>query len=276
MPIKVPDGLADYHDDRNPPPKKRQVLFFLGLFFGTIALIVWGAVAVVDQAVARIPPEVEQQLGRAIVPIFAEMAEAGPVQDELNKLLDRLEAQAPDKVTENRDYQVLYVPEEVVNAIAIPGDRVIIYQGLLEQMGSENELMMVLGHELGHFAHRDHLRGLGRGLAVRVALVAVFGDIGALGSIAISGAENLSNAQYSQGQETQADDFGLDLLVAHYGHAAGATDFFQQLSEEGGRGWDFLATHPNPDRRVRQINAWIQERGYPLQTKQPLSAPLQP
>ena len=275
MPIEVPSGFANYDDDRNPPPKKRQILFFLGLFLGTIALIVWGAVLLVDLAVAQIPPEVEQQLGRAIVPVFAEQAQAGPVQEALNALLDRLERQAPAEATTDRDYQVLYVPQEVVNAIAIPGDRVIIYQGLLEQMESENELMMVLGHELGHFAHRDHLRGLGRGIAVRVALAAVLGDVGTLGSIAISGAENLSSSQYSQGQETQADDFGLDLLVGHYGNAAGATDFFQRLSAEGGRGWDFLASHPNPDRRVRQIEAWVQERGYAIGTKQPLPADLQ-
>ena len=275
MPIEVPSGFADYDDDRNPPPKNRQILFFLGLFLGTIALIVWGAVVLVDLAVAQIPPEVEQQLGRAIVPVFEEQAQPGPVQEALNGLLDRLESQAPAEVTTDRDYQVLYVPQEVVNAIAIPGDRVIIYQGLLEQVESENELMMVLGHELGHFAHRDHLRGLGRGIAVRVALAAVLGDVGTLGSTAISGAENLSNSQYSQGQETQADDFGLDLLVAHYGNAAGATDFFQRLSEEGGRGWDFLASHPNPDRRVRQINTWIQERGYTIGKKQPLPADLQ-
>ncbi|MEB3272833.1 MAG: M48 family metallopeptidase [Prochlorothrix sp.] len=276
MPIEIPAGLADYHDDRNPPPKKRQILVFLGLFFGTITLVIWGAVALANQAITLIPPEVEQQLGRVIVPTFEQMAEPGPAQDQLNQLLDRLEREAPAEVTEGRDYQVLYVPQDVVNAIAIPGDRVIIYRGLLDQMGSENELMMVLGHELGHFAHRDHLRGLGRGIVVRVALAAVLGDVGTLGSIAIAGAENLSNAQYSQGQETQADDFGLGLLVSHYGHAAGATDFFQRLGESGGQGWDFLASHPNPDRRVRQLNAWIEERGYDRLEKRSLPSELQP
>ena len=50
----------------------------------------------------------------------------------------------------------------------------VIYQGLLAQAESENELMMVLGHELGHFANRDHLRGLGRALLVQIAIAAFF------------------------------------------------------------------------------------------------------
>ena len=44
--------------------------------------------------------------------------------------------------------------------------------GLLENVESENELAFVLGHELGHFRNRDHLRGLGRGIAFSLVLVA--------------------------------------------------------------------------------------------------------
>ncbi|MEP0779976.1 M48 family metalloprotease [Microcoleus sp. ZQ-A2] len=45
--------------------------------------------------------------------------------------------------------------------LALPGDAIVIYADLVQQAKSQNELMMVLGHELGHFAHRDHWRGLG-------------------------------------------------------------------------------------------------------------------
>ncbi len=38
----------------------------------------------------------------------------------------------------------------------------VVFTGLLEKMTSENELAFVLAHELGHYDHRDHLRGLGR------------------------------------------------------------------------------------------------------------------
>ena len=275
MGIQLPPGTADYQEDLNPTPKNRQILAFGSLWLGVIVAIILLVNALINQMVWWIPPEVEQALGRAIAPIFEQTSQPSPIQDSLNQLLNRLEEEMPPETARDRDYQVIYVAEDVVNAMAIPGDRVIIYQGLLAQMASENELMMVLGHELGHFAHRDHLRGLGRALGLQIALAVVFGDVGTLGSIAVSGAENLSNAQYSQGQETQADDFGLDLLVAAYGHGAGAIDFFQRLQEEGGRGWDFLATHPHPDRRVKHLQKLMRDRGIPLGDKQPLPSVLQ-
>ncbi|MEM9214339.1 MAG: M48 family metallopeptidase, partial [Cyanobacteria bacterium P01_F01_bin.150] len=226
MSIEIPSGAAAYSDN-NPPPKNRQLLVLFGLFLGTIILIVWGVGWIASSVVWLIPPSVEQQLGQVIVPIYEAQAQPSSTQDQLNALLDRLETNLTADIHNGRDYQVLYVPEDVVNAIAIPGDHIIIYDGLLQEMDSENELAMVLGHELGHFANRDHLRGLGRQLAVRLALAYVFGDVGTIGAIATSSTSIIANAQFSQQQEYQADEVGLTLLNQLYGHAAGATDFFQ-------------------------------------------------
>ena len=49
----------------------------------------------------------------------------------------------------------------------------MVSTGLLEQTASENELAFVVGHEIGHFRNRDHLRGLGRGVAFGLVLAAL-------------------------------------------------------------------------------------------------------
>ncbi|MEO1620812.1 MAG: M48 family metallopeptidase [Cyanobacteria bacterium J06632_3] len=273
MPIELPPGTAAYSDE-TPPPGNSQLLqlalLFLAGLIGAIALAVWLSGAVVW----LIPPEVEQQLGRAIVPAFEAQAEPSDTQDELNRLLDGLEIHLPEAQRDGRDYQVLYVPEETVNALAIPGDRIIIYQGLLAEAESENEVMMVLGHELGHFANRDHLRGLSRQLMVRLSLSAFFGDLGALGAIASNSVSSLTNAQFSQSQEIQADEVGLDLLAKAYGHVAGATDFFIRIKQESVPGIALLASHPPSEARVRKLNARIAGKGYERKDKTPLPAPL--
>jgi predicted Zn-dependent protease len=110
-----------------------------------------------------------------------------------------LEAQLPEDLSRDRDYQLLYIPDETVNALALPGDHVIIYQGLLAEAESENEIMMVLGHELGHFANRDHLRGLGRGIVVQIVASLLFGDAGSIGAASL---ETFARSQFSQQQET--------------------------------------------------------------------------
>ena len=277
MPIELPPGTAAYSEE-SVPANNRQLFTLLGLFLLGLGLAIALALWLAGAAVWLIPIGVEQQLGKAIVPVFEAQAQPSDTQDTLNVLLDRLESHLPAeqrtwKDGNKRDYQVLYVPDDTVNALAIPGDRVIIYKGLLANAESENELVMVLGHELGHFANRDHLRGLSRSILVRLSLSVVLGDLGGWGTLATNSIASLSNAQFSQSQEIQADEMGLMLLTKEYDHAAGATDFFSRMAKEEKEvpNLAILASHPPSKKRVRRIESLISERGYSLKEKTPLS-----
>lgn len=46
--------------------------------------------------------------------------------------------------------------------MALPGGRILLTKGLLEYLQTEYGLVFVLGHEVGHIVHRDHIRGIGR------------------------------------------------------------------------------------------------------------------
>lgn len=124
--------------------------------------------------------------------------------------------------------------------------------------------MMILGHELGHFANRDHLRSLGKTLAIRVAIASIFGDNGTLPNTLGVVIKNISNAGYSQSQEYQADEFGLILLNETYGHVTGATDFFKNLKEQEKLDWDFFSSHPVGEKRVKKLEKLIQQKQYKL------------
>lgn len=272
-PIELPPGTAAY-SDRNPPPRKRDltqlVLFIIGLGLGLLGLISW----FVNAVIWFIPPEFERQLGAVMLPTYERLAQPGAEQDALNQLLNRLEANLPTQSLQKRDFQLLYVPQPTINAIALPGDHIVVFQGLINQMGSENELAMVLGHELGHFAHRDHLRGLGQSLLLQIVWSTFVGDASSLQALVFSGTQAWSQAQFSQHQERTADEFGLALLHATYGHVAGATDFFQRLSESENLQIPFLATHPAPRDRVAHLKTLIRQHPYPVGDRTPLLAPL--
>lgn len=268
MNYKIPD--QPNYNNRNPPPSNRQLLIILAIFIGFILGCFWLISALINNLILLIPHSVEQQLGALIVPAYEQLAKPTQAQDTLNQMLNRLETSLPAEQRQNRDYKVLYVPESTVNAVAIPGDRIIIYSGLIKQVQSENELMMVLGHELGHFANRDHLRSLGRHLLWQVAIAYFTGDAGWMQSIAASSITALSNAQYSQSQERQADQVGLTLLQNTYGQVAGATDFFARLSKQQAVDLRFLATHPAPGKRVAEIERLIAQRHYQIGERSPL------
>ncbi|MEL6930274.1 MAG: M48 family metallopeptidase [Cyanobacteria bacterium J06600_6] len=251
-----------YHSpqsSKNESESNSQILLIGSIFLagGIIAFLLFKLL--VNLIITFIPPSFEQTLGAAIVPVYEQQAVDSPQQKTLNQLLDRLEANLPAEQQKNDPYQVLYIPEDTVNAIAIPGNRVIIYKGLLKEVESENELMMVLGHELGHFANRDHLRGLGNILVVRVTLAYLLGDANFFKSIVATAVRSISSASYSQKQEKQADKFGLMLLDKTYGQVAGSTDFFQKLAKARGSNFDFLASHPAPAKRVKEINKLIKK-----------------
>ncbi|MGK7929573.1 MAG: M48 family metallopeptidase [Spirulina sp.] len=255
--------------NRNPEPNNRQLLTLLGLFIGFLVFIFWLIGWFINGVVNWIPASVEQQLGSLIIPVYEKQAQPSEIQDTLNQLLEGLEANLADRAETARDYRVLYIPENTINAIAIPGDSIIIYRGLLTEVRSENELMMILGHELGHFAHRDHLRGLGNALLMRILLTYFFGDLGSLKS-GVDLVNAIAKAQFSQKQETQADRFGLELLYQYYGHVAGATDFFESLSQQPQVNIPFLSTHPSSRKRVKQLQKLIKQKKYPIRQKQSL------
>ncbi|NJK38284.1 MAG: M48 family metallopeptidase [Oscillatoriales cyanobacterium RM1_1_9] len=256
---------------RNAPASNRQLIILLGIFATLIITLIVVPLVLVDIFIGKLPVSVEQQLGRLVVPVYQQMAKPSDTQTTLNQLLDQLETQLPLDSSQNRDYQIFYIPQDTVNAVAIPGDRILIFQGLLEEVESENELMMILGHELGHFAHRDHLRGIGRGLVLQAVLSMILPNVGSLESAALA----VSNAQFSQSQERRADEFGLTLLNAHYGQVAGATDFFERLSRERQMDFAFLNTHPSSKDRVESLQELIQGRNYETGTRLPLPESLQ-
>ncbi len=47
---------------------------------------------------------------------------------------------------------------EDINAFAAPGGYVFVTKGLYRRLGNEAELAGVLGHEIAHVAHKDHLK----------------------------------------------------------------------------------------------------------------------
>ena len=233
-------------DEVNVSPEHPLREFFLlagGLLGGLLVLyLVLGFI--LNLVVPRIDPSLEEYLGNFFLASFTQEEKPTTAGQRLQALLDDLvhEMEAP-----TRKYRVHLVPSREANAFALPGGHIVVMSGLVLEALSENELSMIIGHELGHFRNRDHLRGLGRGLVLVVFSSVLFGADSALSRLS---ATLLGSAEmkFSQRQELQADARGLELLVKKYGHAGGATDFFRRVGEKekGNRLTYFFASHPYP------------------------------
>ncbi len=214
----------------------------------------------------HVPVEVEVWAGQHVLGQLDQKSNPA-LQQRLYQLLATLPAESP---LHRYNFSVSLVDNEEINALALPGGHMVVFSGLLKEIRSENELAMVLAHELGHYARRDHLRGMGRGLGMTLLMATLFGQESHAAGIAARFFSGLE-MRYSQKQETAADAFGLQLLTARYGHAGGASDFFERLSEKAGSRFKYLlASHPHPRARIESLQHLIAEAGYPLKKTLPL------
>ncbi|NCF16391.1 MAG: M48 family metalloprotease, partial [Gammaproteobacteria bacterium] len=151
------------------------------------------------------------------------------------------------------------------NAMALPGGLIIVTQGLLDQVESENELAFVLGHELGHFKNRDHLRALGRGIVLSLFFsVATGNDVSNL-SIKVT---DLALRGFSREQESEADEFGLALVYTHYGHVDEASRLFERWDEDDRSLFDvvsYLSTHPATADRIVELEELALRENWPVE-----------
>lgn len=170
------------------------------------------------------------------------------------------------------DFEVVVIRDDRPNAAALPGGLILVHTGMLDLVDTENELMAVLGHEIGHFNGRDHLEGLGRHVVGLALSALMFQNDAVLTAWIASWPKMLADLDYSRSQELDADNWGLDITMAKYGHAGGVPDTFRKLGRGvGGRSFlDYLSTHPHPMDRVKRLEDMIAERELPVREGIPL------
>ena len=245
----------------------REAALLLGGLIGVIALLAVVTAFSVDLVVPRLPPRLETKIfGGAWLAPAAESEEPDADAARLQELVERLARHWPENPYA---FRARVWQTEQVNAFALPGGWVVVSTGLLEQTASENELAFVVGHEIGHFRNRDHLRGLGRGVAFGLVLAALSASGAGTAADLASLAGQLAQRSFDRDQEKGADAFGLALVAEEYGHVAGAGDFFRKAPGADGLLGEnlegYLSTHPLHGDRVEALTALVAERGWPTQ-----------
>lgn len=269
--MRYQPGLPEHNDNVS---HDRPFTEFVVLITGLVALIVityWILGLLVDKAADYISPEMEFAL-------YEKAGLDGPWSDnELDKRrpgLQHLLNSIGACVAVGYPVTLSIFESDNVNAFAVPGGKVVILSGLLDAVQSENAVAFVLGHELGHFRNRDHLRSMGRAIVLWTMSVLLTGQDSRISDL-LTPAFRLETAQFSQAREKQADETALEALHCHYGHVGGATELFETLSKshddkERGIG-HFFSSHPEVDERIANIKRLANRRGYSFQGVRQLS-----
>ena len=107
---------------------------------------------------------------------------------------------------------ITVVESNEMNAFAIPGGHIVVYDAILDQMKTPEELAALLGHEASHIALRHSLRNIFRSMARQMFISLIVGDQSGIASVVVNNADALKGLQYSRSLETDADDNGLQLM----------------------------------------------------------------
>ncbi|WGH77474.1 M48 family metallopeptidase [Jannaschia ovalis] len=164
------------------------------------------------------------------------------------------------------DWEFAVFADPTANAFALPGRKIGVHEGMLELAATEDQLAAVIGHEIGH-VDAEHAQermsaqvASGWGLRI-VAWLLNAGDVEYAEEIAAAlglGVEVGLLRPYGREQETEADALGVRAMAAAGYTPSEAIALWQRMeAASGGRGPEFLSTHPAPQSRIEALETLI-------------------
>lgn len=167
------------------------------------------------------------------------------------------------KVDGDYPVRISVTEKSVDNAFSLPGGGMVVYDKILEDMNSYEELAALLSHEYSHIQLRHPTRNLFRSLSGYIFISMLLGDVGGVSAIIIQNAENLKSLQYTRSLEHEADENGLKILKENQISAEGMERLFNHLKKEGElQPAELLNSHPDLDSRIDFVKEFKTEFVY--------------
>jgi len=212
-------------------------------------------------------------------------------QEQLDQLGEQAFAEAKAKTPQSRDARQIAYVGCVVNAIvrqlpapwnqqrwdhalfenaetnawALPGGKVGVYTGIFKAARDQDQLAAVIAHEIGHVVSRHHDERITR-QAIASGVLQVGGAVAGarygegIGNVVTQGGGVFAQAGFllpnSREQEGEADVVGQQLMARAGFDPRGAVALWRNMAASGGaRPPQWLSTHPDPESRLRELQA---------------------
>lgn len=226
---------------------------------------------------ALVPDSAADNIGRQVLTASfdAPVCTSAAGSAALRKLLSRIESGLEKPLPA---YHPLIVKKTEPNAFAVPGNYVVIFSGLADDVKSADEYAGILAHELGHVHYNHPMRSMMRHMGASFTLSLMTGN-----STVMETAGMINSLRFSREDETAADRFAVDVLMRSGLDARLFADFFERHGHAekavkkavrrmaAGKGnkednedpaedpaqeesfLDYLSTHPGSAQRVEMI-----------------------
>lgn len=246
----IPEGINI--SEKHP---LKDFLILVGGLFSIFLIILFLLFLLSDWLSPYLPFSLEKKLTSSFEEHFSSStplnSEESKIQSYLQNKVDIIAEQ--QDLPDNMSLTVHFVNDKTINAFATLGGNLIVHQGILEILPSENSLTMLLAHEVAHIKHRDPIKALSRGviLSLVINLITSGTDSTSIES-GLSETGLLTTFSFNRDQERAADKEAIATLENIYGHTKGSASLFQAI-QDNSRNHDipeWLSTHPHTEDRI--------------------------
>ena len=189
-----------------------------------------------------------------------------PQVQRLRTIMDKITpfASAWNPRAQQWKWEVNLIGSNQINAYCMPGGKIAFYTGILNKLQlTDDEVAMVMGHEIAH-ALREHARErMGKGQATELAarlggslLSGLLGIDPRIGDAVAQTGANLASLKFGREDESEADLVGMELAArAGYDPRAGVSLWQKMAANNKGAPPEWLSTHPSGNTRIAEIEA---------------------
>ncbi len=158
------------------------------------------------------------------------------------------------------------------NAMALPDGKIIFTDEMIALAENDNELIAILGHEIGHVVHKHILRRIIQDSMLTIIVVMISGDVSSASSLVVAMPSVLLELAFSREFEREADDFAYKFLIDNDIPTQYFSDIMQRLAlsqielddditgdNEAGNNkmveeyLPYLSTHPATQERIQKF-----------------------
>ncbi|MFT4664886.1 MAG: Zn-dependent protease with chaperone function [Polaribacter sp.] len=179
---------------------------------------------IAGKAAELIPQNAEIKLGEKMTEhIFATMDFEEKKSETLNEFFKAVGFQSSYPIN-------LHVEKsKVVNAFAVPGGKIVVYQGIIDNMETWEELAALLSHELAHVEQKHSLKAMCQNLSTYFVFSVMTGDVSGISAVLLEKSMMLKDLANSRSAEQEADEVGLQYLIDLNVDPQGIVDLFRGM-----------------------------------------------
>ena len=224
----------------------------------TWAMITYGIPSLAKSVAFNIPVSVDEKLSEGTLSFLDKhILDPSQLESSTQRRLQKKFKIMVERTEDDHSYQLLFRRGIGPNAFALPSGHIVATDELVELADSDEEILAVLAHEIGHVVYKHGLRSVLQSSAAALLLTAVTGDISTASGLAAAMPVLLLETKYSRKFEHEADEYAFNYMQANNIDTKYFATILEKITgedrEEEESLFNYLSTHPMTSERTRRF-----------------------